>query len=135
MKLLQLLLDLVTRFISFALLIITYEMIFGNLEEYFRVQYDIIRQFQHRYDTINARKCHALGYWSLISFIFLSSTTSVSDSVCNLISLKIILRTYFGPEWSVIFLSCVCSSRSKLFSNCYFFWWYSQKTRTYDNFI
>ena len=44
-------------------------------------------------------------------------------------------KTYFGPEVNKICMSRVCSTRTKLFSNCYFLWWYSQKTRRYDNFI
>ena len=28
-----------------------------------------------------------------------------------------------------------CLTKAKWFSHCYFFWWYSQKTIRYDNFI
>ena len=36
---------------------------------YFRERYDILRQFQHRYDTINARKYDDLGHYVIKSDI------------------------------------------------------------------
>ena len=49
--------------------IISGDTIFDNLLKYFRDRYDILRQFQHRYDTINACKYHGLGHYVMKSDI------------------------------------------------------------------
>ena len=49
----------------------------NNLDEHFRDRYDILRQFQNRYDMINARKWHVLGHNVFMCHILNSIFTSI----------------------------------------------------------